>query len=88
MWEAYGVEERGVFVVGETVMESEALVDTAKLPLSSCVVCDSFFLFLASNFVRFYCVHLCSSFSFPLQLPDRKDVGPDVVVVNSILFFK
>ena len=46
-----------MFVVGVRVMESEALVDTAKLPLSSCVVCDSFFLFLASNFVRFYCVH-------------------------------
>ena len=49
----YGVEERGVFVVGVTVMESEAVVDTAKLMLSSCMVCDSFFLFLALNFVRF-----------------------------------
>ena len=47
----YGVEERGVFVVGVTVMESKALVNIAKLPLSSSMVCNSFFLFLALNFV-------------------------------------
>ena len=47
-----------MFVVGMRVMELEALVDMAKLLLSSCVVCDLICLFLALNFDFLVCTFL------------------------------